>query len=49
LALRSLFGGGLGLHAIKSDATALDLLAGANYTHERFSVSLRFKLRDQSL
>jgi putative salt-induced outer membrane protein YdiY len=38
LDLRSLFGGGLGLHAIKSDATTLDLLAGANYTHESFSV-----------
>jgi putative salt-induced outer membrane protein len=40
LDLRSLFGGGLGLHAIKSDVTALDLLAGANYTHESFSVPL---------
>jgi putative salt-induced outer membrane protein YdiY len=40
LDLRSLFGGGLGLHAIKSDATTLDLLAGANYTHESFSVAL---------
>jgi putative salt-induced outer membrane protein len=40
LDLRSLFGGGLGLHAIKSDVTTLDLLAGANYTHESFSVPL---------
>ena len=37
LDLRSLFGGGLGLHAIKSDATMLDLLAGVNYTHESYS------------
>ena len=37
LDLRSLFGGGLGLHAIKSDATTLDLLAGVNYTHESYS------------
>ncbi|MBZ5654237.1 MAG: DUF481 domain-containing protein [Acidobacteriia bacterium] len=40
LDLRSLFGGGLGLHAIKSDATTLDFLAGANYTHESYSVPL---------
>ena len=37
LDLRSLFGGGLGMHAIKSDATTLDLLAGVNYTHESYS------------
>lgn len=37
LDLRSLFGGGLGFHAIKSDATTLDLLAGVNYTHESYS------------
>jgi len=37
LDLRSLFGGGLGLHAVKSDATTLDLLAGVNYTHESYS------------
>jgi putative salt-induced outer membrane protein len=40
LDLRSLFGGGLGLHAIKSDATTLDLLAGANYTHESYSIPI---------
>jgi putative salt-induced outer membrane protein YdiY len=40
LDLRSLFGGGLGLHAIKNDATTLDLLAGANYTHESYSVAI---------
>jgi len=38
LDLRSLLGGGLGLHAIKSDATTLDLLAGVNYTHESYSI-----------
>jgi putative salt-induced outer membrane protein len=37
LDLRSIFGGGIGLHAIKSDVTTLDLLAGANYTHESYS------------
>lgn len=37
LDLRTIFGGGLGLHAIKSDATTLDLLAGVNYTHESYS------------
>ena len=40
LDLRSLFGGGLGLHAIKRDATTLDLLAGANFTHENYSAFL---------
>jgi putative salt-induced outer membrane protein len=40
LDLRTIIGGGLGLHAIKSDATTLDLLAGANYTHESYSVAL---------
>lgn len=37
LDLRSILGGGLGFHAIKSDTTTLDLLAGANYTHESYS------------
>jgi len=37
LDLRSLFGGGLGWHAIKSDSTTLDLLGGINYTHESYS------------
>lgn len=36
LDLRSTFGGGLGVHVIKSDATTLDLLAGVNYTHEGY-------------
>lgn len=37
LDLRSLVGGGLGLHAIKSDTTTFDLFAGANYTRENYS------------
>jgi putative salt-induced outer membrane protein YdiY/biopolymer transport protein ExbD len=37
LDLRGIYGGGLGVHAIKSDATTLDLIAGVNYTHETYS------------
>ena len=37
LDLRSVFGGGLGLHAIKNDRTTLDLLGGINYTREKYS------------
>lgn len=37
LDLRSTGGGGVGVHAIKRDSTTLDLLAGANYTHESYS------------
>ena len=37
LDLRGVYGGGLGYHAIKSDQTTLDLLAGLNYTHETYS------------
>jgi Protein of unknown function, DUF481 len=37
LDLRSSFGGGIGLHAIKNAATSLDLLAGLNYTRESYS------------
>ena len=37
LDLRSILGGGLGVHVIKHDSTNLDLLAGANYTHESYS------------
>ena len=37
LNLRSVFGSGAGLHAIKSDNTSLDLLGGANYTHESYT------------
>jgi hypothetical protein len=36
LGLRSVGGGGLGFHAIKSDSTVLDFLAGVNYTHETY-------------
>ena len=36
LGLRSVGSGGLGFHAIKSDNTTLDLLAGLNYTHETY-------------
>ncbi len=37
LDLRSVYGSGFGLHAIKSDATTLDILGGVNYTHETYS------------
>src|SRR5580704_8195347 len=37
LNLRSIFGGGLGFHAIKTDRTTLDFLAGPNYTREIYS------------
>jgi putative salt-induced outer membrane protein len=37
LDLRGVYGGGLGFHAIKSDHTTLDFLAGLNYTHETYS------------
>jgi putative salt-induced outer membrane protein len=37
LDLRGVYGGGIGYHAIKSDQTTLDLLAGVNYTHETYS------------
>jgi putative salt-induced outer membrane protein YdiY len=37
LDLRSVFTGGLGYHAIKSDKTMLDILAGLDYTHETYS------------
>jgi putative salt-induced outer membrane protein len=37
LDLRAVYAGGLGYHAIKSDATVLDFLAGLNYTHETYS------------
>jgi putative salt-induced outer membrane protein len=41
LDLRSVLGGGLGLHVIKREATTLDLLAGANYTHEKYAAFTR--------
>lgn len=37
LNLRSVLGGGLGFHAIKSARTTMDLLGGANYTRENYS------------
>jgi len=37
LNLRSAVGGGLGVHAIKSDNTTLDFLGGANYTRENYT------------
>jgi len=41
LNLRSLVGGGLGFHAIKSERTTLDLLGGANYTRENYTTFTR--------
>lgn len=41
LNLRSVFGGGLGLHAIKSDTTTLDFLGGLNYTRESYTTLSR--------
>jgi putative salt-induced outer membrane protein len=41
LNLRSVFGGGPGYHAIKTDPTTLDLLAGLNYTHESYTTFSR--------
>jgi putative salt-induced outer membrane protein YdiY len=37
LDLRSILGGGIGFHAIKTKRTTLDLLAGLSYTHESYS------------
>ncbi len=37
LDLRGVYEAGLGVHAIKSDNTTLDFLAGLNYTHETYS------------
>ncbi len=37
LDLRSVFGAGLGVHAIKNERTTLDFLGGANYTREKYS------------
>lgn len=37
LNLRSVFGGGLGFHAIKSEKTTLDLLGGIAYTRENYT------------
>jgi len=40
LDLRFVAGGGLGFHAIKHTRSELDLLAGADYNHSRFSTPL---------
>ena len=37
LNLRTVLGGGLGYHAIKTDRTTLDFLVGPNYTHESYA------------
>jgi putative salt-induced outer membrane protein YdiY len=37
LDLRAVYTGGLGYHAVKSDKTVIDLLAGINFTHETYS------------
>jgi len=37
LNLRSVFGGGLGIHVVKRPSTTLDLLGGANYTRENYT------------
>ena len=37
LDLRQVYSGGFGYHAIKSDATTLNFLAGVNFTHETYS------------
>ena len=37
LDLRTILGGGGGVHLIKTPATTLDFLAGLNYTHESFA------------
>jgi len=40
LDLRFVVGGGLGFHAVQSDRHVLDLLAGADYNHSKFSTPL---------
>jgi len=41
LNLRSVFSGGAGYHAIKSDPTTLDFLGGLNYTRENYDLFSR--------
>ncbi len=41
LDLRSVLGGGLGYHAIKTESTTLDFLGGINYTREKYSLFTR--------
>ena len=48
LDLRTILGGGVGLHVVKSDPTTLDLLAGVNYTRESYSVPFRPPAPDQA-
>jgi putative salt-induced outer membrane protein len=38
LNLRSIIGGGLGVHVINTSQTTLDLLGGINYTHENYGI-----------
>lgn len=40
LKFRGVFGGGGGIHAIKSDRTQLDLGAGISFNHESYSVAI---------
>jgi putative salt-induced outer membrane protein len=40
LNLRSIWGGGLGVHAINDPKTTLDFLVGVNYTHESYAVEI---------
>lgn len=40
LDLRFVVGGGVGFHALKTERSTLDLLAGADYNHSRFSTPL---------
>ena len=41
LNLRSILGGGIGFHLIKSERTTLDLLGGVNYTRENYDAFSR--------
>lgn len=41
LNLRSVFGSGLGFHAIKNEQTTLDFLGGVDYTHESYTTLSR--------
>ena len=44
LDLRSVFGGGLGVHVIQNTRTTLDLLGGVNYTREKYSLASQSQL-----
>jgi putative salt-induced outer membrane protein YdiY len=46
LDLRSVLGGGLGLHVIKTDNTTFDVFAGGDYDHEKFSPNPPLVLTD---